>query len=178
MTCILGLEHHGSVYAGSDSWVGDDQDQYVVDNSKFLMYPAFTLAFAGSIRGAQIIEMDACFRKPRRSEDERKYLITHVVEEIKRVLTDKGFQRKDKDEMELQLLILTSTKVRMMQDDYSLIRDRSGIMGVGSSSLAALGALRAFHHLGLEPEAAIRKSFEIAESLHTGICGPYYVSKI
>lgn len=112
MTCIIGMEYQGSVYAGSDSWIGDGDDQYVLDTSKFLRYPAFTLAFAGSVRGAQIIETEACFRKPRRSEDERKYLIQHVIEEIKTVLTKRGFQNPNKDEMDLQLLILTPTKVR------------------------------------------------------------------
>jgi ATP-dependent protease HslVU (ClpYQ) peptidase subunit len=178
MTCIIGMEHKGTVYAGSDSWIGDGDDQYVLDNSKFLRYPSFTLAFAGSMRGAQIIETEACFRRIRKSEDERKYLITHVCEEIKRSLIAKGFQRLDKDDMDLQLLVFTQTKVRMMQEDYSLIRDRSGCMGAGSGSLCAIGALRAFQQTGLEPEEAMRKSFEIAESLHTGICGPYYISKI
>ena len=178
MTCILGLRYRDQTWVGADAWIGDDQEQFVMDVPKVLTYPHFVLGFAGSLRAAQILENYAKFRGPKKSETEDRYFSGHIVSEIQRALLAQGFIKDVKTDVDVNFLVATSTKVAVIQDDFAVISDRNGSVAIGSGSPATLGALRMAQLMDLKPKEAMEKAFQVGESLHPTVCGPYHIFKV
>lgn len=182
MTCIVALEKDGIAYLGSDSFLGGAYIRDQIDRPKFFKKgERFYIAFAGGLRGAQIVEHELTFRKMRKNEDEEAYLVTEVSKKLKEQFVKSGANIKDDgniDTHDSQFIVCISGKVFIIQEDYSIIRSRHGFTAIGAGQEFALGAMAVLQKQNLEPKKAINYALEVAANLSPQVCGPFHIIEV
>lgn len=182
MTCIVALEHDGKAYLGSDSFLGSALIKDQTDRPKFFKKgEGFYVAFAGGLRGAQIIEHGISFRKMRSNETEEAYLVTEVASKLQQQFTKAGANIKSEDSVDhhdADFIICLNGKVFSLQDDYSVCRSNHGFVAVGAGQDFALGCLAAIYHTKQDPKKKIQRALEIAAAFSPQVCGPFHVIEV
>jgi ATP-dependent protease HslVU (ClpYQ) peptidase subunit len=141
VTCVLGIEHPGGVLLASDSYTGDDQFREAIDRPKwFYRSPTFAIAYAGDFRPAQVIEFCPPFRKQKRGEACRDYLVRVVADGFRRECEARGVKMKNHDNA---YLLAFRGLLYTLQEDFSLVRSNDGYSAIGGGQNFALGALAA-----------------------------------
>ena len=176
MTCILGIEHEGKVWIGSDSFLGTDTTRDVMDRPKWFWKGPLLLAYSGDCRSAQVIEHSPNFRVFRKSDTEDSYLITVVAEGIRkrlgRVAAVKTTQSVESSQAEF--IMAFRGKLYTVQEDLSIIRSKHGYVASGAGQEFALGALAALYG-DVAPEECMRRALEAAGKHSSQVCAPYHV---
>lgn len=182
MTCIVALEHKGTAYLGSDSFMGNADSRDQTSRPKFFTKgDQFVVGFAGSFRGAQVVEHDIKFRQCRSTEDAEAYLVVEVAKKLQHVFSQVGANVKNEetqDSTDASFLICLHGKVFTLQQDYSVIRSSHGFASIGIGRDFALGALSAMVRMRLSPEEKIRRALEIATDLSPQVCGPFHIIEV
>lgn len=184
MTCIVAIEHDGVVHLGSDSFLGGAFTRDQLDRPKFFTKGSrFAIAFAGGIRGAQIVEHDISFRKKKRTEDEETYLVVEVAKKL-----HVGFKRAGNniidegkiDSHDADFLVCINGKIFVIQDDYSVIRSRHGFAAIGAGQDFALGALSCLskNSIDLSPKEKVKAALEVAAEFSPQVCGPFHIVEV
>jgi ATP-dependent protease HslVU (ClpYQ) peptidase subunit len=182
MTCIVALEHEGVAYLGSDSFLGGAFIRDQIDRPKFFTKGVrFVVAFAGGLRGAQIVQHDIKFRKLRKGEDEEAYLVTEVSKKLQVGFTKAGANIKDEGQVDTHdatFLCCINGKIFVIQSDYSIIRSTHGFSVIGAGQEYALGALAATRKSKLSPHDKVKTALEVAAELSPQVCGPFHIIDI
>lgn len=182
MTCVVALEHSGVVYLGSDSFLGDAFIRDQISRPKFFQKgDRFVVAFAGGLRGAQIVEHGLKFRKMKKNEDEEAFLVTEVSKKIQAAFSKAGANIKDEgsvDTHDADFLIALNGKIFIIQDDYSVIRSRHGFASIGAGQDFALGALASLEKYVTDPRMKIELALKAAADLSPQVCGPFHIVEV
>jgi ATP-dependent protease HslVU (ClpYQ) peptidase subunit len=182
MTCIVALEHKGLSYIGSDSFMGNANTRDVTVRPKlFAKGERFVIGFAGSFRGAQLVEYGISFRKIKAKEDEESYLVTEVAKKIQQgfALARVNFTNEDgNDSSDACFLMCIRGKVFLMQKDYSVVRSRNGFATLGAGQDCASGALSAMARTKLEPKEKLFRALSIAAELSPLVCDPFHIIEV
>ncbi|NBU69892.1 MAG: hypothetical protein EBS53_00290 [Bacteroidetes bacterium] len=184
MTCIVAIEHEGVVHLGSDSFLGGAFTRDHLARPKFFTKgPRFSIAFAGGLRGAQIVEHDLVFRKKKRTEDEESYLVLEVAKKLHTGFKRVGANIVDEGKVESHdsnFLVCINGKVFVIQDDYSVIRSSHGFAAIGAGQDFALGALSClFSHVpDMPPKEKVRTALEVAAEFSPQVCGPFHIIEV
>lgn len=182
MTCIIAMEHNGIAFLGSDSFLGGAFIRDQIDRPKFFEKgPRFFIAFAGGLRGAQIVEHGIKFRKPRKGEDEEAYLVTEVSQKLQSAFTRSGANIKDDgnvDTHDSSFITCINGKVFIIQNDYSVIRSRHGFCAIGAGQDFALGAMAILKTEKVSPKEKIQRALEVAADLSPQVCGPFHIVEV
>lgn len=184
MTCIVAIEHEGTVHLGSDSFLGGAFTRDQLDRPKFFTKgPRFVIGFAGGLRGAQIVEHDLSFRKRRKGEDEESYLVTEVAHKLQTNFKKVGAAILDEGHVEshdADFLVCINGKVFVIQDDYSVIRSRHGFAAIGAGQDFALGVLGCLNSIesALDPQAKIKLALTVAAEFSPQVCGPFHIAEV
>lgn len=178
MTCIVAVEAAGSAWLGCDSFLGTSGAKDQIDRPKWVkMGPRFAVAFAGSLRGIQVLQ-GTRLRKQRRGEDGQAYLVD-VANRIHAAFRKHG-ANIDKDgssEHDSTFIVALGGKVYTIQDDYSVMRSALGWATAGAGEDYASAALVTLGDT-LPPAKRISRALEVASKLSPGVAGPFFVEEI
>lgn len=182
MTCIIAMEHNGVAFLGSDSFLGGAFIRDQIDRPKFFEKGTrFFIAFAGGLRGAQIVEHGITFRKLRKGEDEEAYLVTEVSQKLQAAFTKAGANIKDDGNVDTHdscFIACINGKVFIIQTDYSVIRSRHGFTAVGAGQEYALGAMAILKSEKISPKEKIQRALEVAADLSPQVCSPFHIIEV
>lgn len=182
MTCIVALEHGDAVYLGSDSFLGGAFIRDQIDKPKFFTKgDRFVVAFAGGLRGAQVVQHEIKFRKLRKNEDEEAYLVTEVSKKLQIGFSKVGANIKDEGQVDTHdsdFLVCINGKIFIIQSDYSIVRSRHGFSVIGAGQEYALGALAAMRKDASSPKDKVRRALEVAAELSPQVCGPFHIVEV
>lgn len=178
MTCIIGLEHEGSVYIGGDSAGVDNANNIsTVSEPKVFQVEKFLIGYTSSFRMGQLLQYGLVVDPQRPETKDLDYLVSAVVPILRVVLKDGGYVKVEHNvETSGSFLIGYRGLLYHIQNDFSVLRHRNGLDAVGCGAAYAIGALAALDKE--EPKKRTLKALEIAGHFSTGVCGPYYVEKL
>ena len=172
MTCIVAMERKGSVWLGSDSFLGHDDHRDAMDRPKWFSRGDMTFGYAGSFRGAQVVERFAQFRRRHRNEGETHYMM-YVAEAVRKTYVASDVKLKSRSDF----VVIYAGKVYVLQDDFSILRSDYGYAAIGAGASFAYGALAALQER-LEPAQAVRKALEVAARHCPQVGSPFHVIKL
>jgi ATP-dependent protease HslVU (ClpYQ) peptidase subunit len=178
MTCIVAIERNGKAYLGSDSFMGDGYLRDRTDKPKFFIKgERFAIAFAGSFRGAQLIEHKLKVRKRKTNENEEAYLVNEVVTKLQKLFAAGGINittEGQADSIDTDFIVCLNGKIFEIQSDYSVIKSKNKFTAIGAGRDFALGALKALDHNTSEAEVLLKRSLEVACELSPQVCAPLH----
>ena len=180
MTCIVALEHAGAAWIGSDSFMGSADVRDQTDRPKFFARAGMAIGFAGSFRGAQLIEHRVQFRPIKTGEDAQRYLVVEVARKIRSSFSREGAAIRtigEADSHDAEMLVCLQGQVWTIQDDYSVIRSAHGFAAIGAGQLFALGALAASSPKAA-PRARLMAALRAAAKLSPQVSGPFHVAEV
>jgi len=190
VTCIVGLEHQGAVYVGSDS-AGVDSDILEVrvraDDKVFLQCSGeMIVGFAGSFRLGQLARYSLQLPElpaPGCSDDDAmRYMVTCFVDSLRQALEAGGAARVDHDsgEAELggELLVGFRGRLFTVLGNYQVSRYADSYAACGAGAQVAMGALFASRFAGTEPEDRVRLALRAASEYNTSIRPPFHIVSI
>jgi ATP-dependent protease HslVU (ClpYQ) peptidase subunit len=145
MTTIVGIQKNDHVIMGTDSVVTAGPRQYthphmekVIDNHGFL------IGGAGDVAACDPIMYSWTPPKPTVAEkkDLYRFMIKKFAPSLKKFLNEIGYS-SDKEDKEsgFELLVAYDGELFLVDDGFTVLIDHSGVMGVGSGSPWAVGAI-------------------------------------
>lgn len=145
MTVVVAVEHAGGVVLGCDSFLGSTSTNVTVDRPKWWANGSVIVAYAGSLRGAQVAEhWLAPFRRAKRGETDESYLVTCVSASIRAAHEEVGGDpEKLVSENGSVYLVAYRGRAYLLQGDYSVAHAAHGYLAIGAGEDVALGAMAA-----------------------------------
>lgn len=180
MTCIVGLEHEGKVWIGGDSAGVAGYSLTVRADEKVWVNGEFVFGFTSSFRMGQLLRYNLTLPLQRyevehKAADEVKFMTTHFVDAVRKVLKDGGnIQYDDHREKGGTFLVGWRGKLYCVQGDFQVARTVSGFDAVGCGDELALGVLYATRGR-TDPRVRVRTALEAAEAYSAGVRGPFRV---
>jgi len=177
MTCIVGIEAYGKVIMGSDGCASDGYHKYEVDEPKLFIKNEILFGYTTSFRFADIIQYHVNIVNHSEGKADKQYLVEDVVPEIRKKLKDHGFVENDKGrESGGTALIGYKDKLYILQDDFSIIRNKIGYASCGSGTYVAYGSLHTTQSLlDIPPEQRILLALKAAADHSVGVSEPFHV---
>lgn len=176
MTCLVAVEAGGSAWLGCDSFLGSPEARDQIDRPKWVrMGPRFVVAFAGSLRGIQVLA-GTKLRKQRRGEEGQTYLVD-VANRIHVAFRKHGANAggEGPSEHDSTFVVCLGGKVYTIQEDYSVCRSAFGFATAGAGEDYAAAAMLALD--AMPPAARIKRALEVASQLSPQVCGPFFVER-
>jgi|SRR3989304_2523636 len=176
MTCIIGIEHKGSIFMGGDSAGIAGWESRAVTDRKVFIREDFIIGYTSSFRMGQLLQYHLELPGVNGLET-MKAMVQHIVPAIRECLKAGGYAEiDDNKESGGEFLIGYDGKLFHISEDFSVIRYTDGFAAVGVGAPYALGALRAkMDKVITDPLAAIIEALVIAESFCMGVSSPFYV---
>ena len=177
MTCIIGLEHEGEVYIGADSAAVAGWDVSETLLPKVFQRGDFLVGYTTSFRMGQILEQHLDVRERHDLETETSYIISGVIEAVRKCLKAHGFAKVDNNTEEGGcFLVGYRGKLYRVNDDYGVTRHATGFDALGCGMDYALGAMAAL--ADIEPMARLQGSLEIAAHFSGAVMAPFTILKL
>ena len=165
MTCIVGLEHDGTVTIGGDSAAAADDTVDVVDAAKVFRVGEYLIGYCESFRMGQLLAYR--LRVPeQKCDDDLEHLATVFVDRVREVL-HKGGVAKSTDSEEGNvgaLLVGYRGRLYSIETDYSVLRSTRGYQAIGCGADFATGSIASTTGA---PERRVKFALTIAAT-HSG----------
>lgn len=183
MTCIVGVEHEGSVYIGGDSAAIDecmgiclcaDEKVFITDGGDL------AIGYAGSFRIGQLMRYAFVVPDQPSKKDDMAYMVTDFVDAVRAVQRDKGAMTKE-NELEVhdaELVVGYNGKLYVVDAYYRVGRPVEDYTAVGSGAPVALGALYATRGQDLTPEDRIRLALKASSEYSAGVRPPFHIVRL
>jgi ATP-dependent protease HslVU (ClpYQ) peptidase subunit len=184
MTCIVGLEHKGYVYFGSDAAVSGESTITIVPPSEKLFQinnVPIVMGVCGSVRLMQLIQYG--FKYKIDNDDEKNdtaYLVNNFVVELQSFLEEKGDILVDNNNLpsDCELLLGYNKKLWRIDTDFQ-VRKSNVYDAIGSGELIALGVIEALKDVDtITPEQKVLKALDAASIHIQSVRGPYHQLKL
>jgi ATP-dependent protease HslVU (ClpYQ) peptidase subunit len=145
MTTIVGIQTDGLVTMGTDSVVTAGPRQYTHPRmEKVIETNGYLIGGAGDVAACDPIMYLWTPPKPTIAErkDLYRFMIRKFAPSLRKFLVESGYS-PDKDDKEsgFELLVACDGELFIVDNDFTVLMDRSGVMGVGSGSPFAVGAI-------------------------------------
>ncbi len=179
MTCVIALEHQGRAYVGSDSFLGDEGFKDGTAHPKVMKKGSLLIAYAGSVRGAQIVEHGITFRRQKKGETPEAYMVNDVAARIKHFFDNLGAAVQApgrSDSSESEFIVCVKGRVFAIQSDYGVIQSKHGFLSIGAGQPYASAAMLAL--IDLPPRERIKRSLEIAAELSPLVSAPFFFTEV
>ncbi len=183
MTCIAGLLSGGKVYLAADSLVSDAYGSLnttspfdkIVRKSTKDSADTLLIGFAGSIRGAQILQYHVELPDRPSLMPPQEYLVTMFIPALRQALVDHGsiFVKNGEQLTFTDLLIAFSGGFLFEMDGDFQIRGVDSYAAIGSGYKHAMGSL--FSTDRKAPAKRVRKAVEAAAEFDAGVGGKIIV---
>ena len=177
MTCIVGIEHNGSVYIGADSaGVGNIITPRADIKAFFSKNKEFIYGFTSSFRMGQILQHS--FTAPERDKkmkDDFEYLVAVYVPALMECMSERGYASVNNNRVSGGTFMLGYRgKLYTIDSDFQVGRSLHGYDPVGCGQEMALGSLYTSTKMGVkDPKKILTLALDAASEFSTGVCGPY-----
>lgn len=182
MTCIVGVEHEGSVYIAGDSASVDGGFQiFESGTDKVFVNGPMLMGYTTSWRMGQLLRYAVTppYHDPR--HDDMRYLVVDFIDAVRSSFKDKGWLTKESDvESGGDFLLGYKDRLYRVSSDFQVNPNRCGYGACGCGESYALGALHAIKNSGKKtaPEDVLRRALEAAAFHSAGVIGPFLVMRI
>lgn len=178
MTCIIGLEHEGSVYMGGDSAGVADLFLQVRTDPKVFINKDFIFGFTSSFRMGQILQYDFIPPKHPPKKSDMAYLVTDFITAVRVAFSSKGFISKNEErETGGNFLMGYRGKLYEVDCDFQVGKQSINYASVGCGAELAAGAMHALADVK-DPIERITRAMDAAEYFSTGVSKPYLILKL
>lgn len=168
MTCVVAIETSEGVLFGTDSGISVG-DVITSHGPKLIHKRGVTIAYAGEIRAAQILEYEIRLPVlPKRMPTE-EYLYKHLIEPYRKAVKEGGLAAEHSG---LDCVVAVRGKVWEITDNYTLLSRPEGYAVAGSGGTIARGALEAL--ADWEPRQRAERALQISEKFCSSVKGPFY----
>jgi len=184
MTCIIGLEHEGTIYVGGDSagveesslgiCTRADEKVFLTDSEEMIV------GFSGSFRIGQLLRYALTIPAQKVNQEDMAYLVTDFIDAVRTMQKDKGSMKKENEleEHSSAFLIGFNKKLYVVEQDFQVGRPLDNFAAVGCGADIALGAMYATKNLNMDPEERIKLALEASVEFNAGVRGPFVVLKL
>ena len=182
MTCIVGLEHQGSVWMGADSLSSNSVLTWTKHrtDAKIFRVGDMLLGFCGSPRVAQAIRYG--FKPPAHPKRETtpRYLVNRFVPALRKFLMAAGTANEDKKQESIagssSFLLAYRGRLFAVWDNYQVDRYAHGYAATGSGYQLSMGAMHVMRGCDYwHPGNIIRKALAAAAEHDPGVGRPFIV---
>ncbi len=181
MTCIVGLEHNGSVFMGGDAASSANGNLQRINTPKVFIRQNLIIGYTWSFRMGQLIK-HAGDDYPPMSEagDPETYLINSFVPFLQKTFKAGGWL-KEKDNVKEggQFLVGLEGELFEIGYDFAVLRSSDGYNAVGSGTYYAMGAMYSLTKYAVYPPAGtILRALESAAYFSTTVSGPFTILEL
>jgi len=182
MTCIVGYidKEDGKVYIGSDSVGATTCICRTLVDSKLFKKGDMIFGCTSSFRMIQIIQYNFEIPIHPEDQDDLTYLCSTFMDALMKCFQDKGFARKDNEEITGgTFLIGYKSNLYTVQDDFSIMKSVEHFDSCGCGESYALAAMKVLdENTKLNVTTKIEKSLEAAEHYSAYVRGPFKIISI
>lgn len=182
MTCIVGIQKGNKVWLGGDSAAtSGDLGQLLIADKKVFVNDELGVAF-GICGSPKIIDplRFTKFTKQARHENDREYVSTVLVPEIKEAFKKSGCVIDNPNHGELfegTILIGAKGKLYRMECNFQLITNAYGFDAIGSGADIAIGSLHATKAAN-NPKQRILMALEASAIGNAGVRPPFTIVSV
>jgi ATP-dependent protease HslVU (ClpYQ) peptidase subunit len=184
MTCIVGLEHEGSVYVGGDSAAITDgtlaitcraDEKVFIDDAQ-----DFIMGFCGSYRIGQLLRYAFVAPDQPMRKDDMAYMVTDFIDAVRAMQKDKGSMKKENEleEHDAAFMVGYNGRLYVVESDFQVGRPGEGYAALGCGGEIALGAMYATRGSKMKPEDRIKLALEAASEYSAGVRPPFHILKL
>ncbi len=136
MTCIVGIQHNGSVILSSDRGLSDDDIITSMSAPKIRLNDSYLIGYADSVGTGQLLHWITLPTPPKRNVE--KFMRTTFVSSVRKQLNDSGVDLKENAHASFligvsgQLFFVDTTDWQVTECEY---------MAIGSGASIAMGSL-------------------------------------
>lgn len=184
MTCIIGVEHEGTVYMGADSIGLNGWAKDIIAQDKLFKRNRMLFGCAGNPRMAQILRYQTTFIPQTNGQSDEEYLVCEVIEKTRLALKEYGYTEIDNGrELGASFLLGYNGKLYSVENSFQLCRSARKFYAIGAGDDFAMGALCAtLNQFETWTETAIvegiKYALETAAELSSAVCAPFVVEKL
>ena len=184
MTCIIGVEHEGTVYMGADSIGLNGWPKDIIAQDKLFKRNGMLFGCAGNPRMAQILRYQTIFNPPGPEQMDEAYLVREVVEKTRLALKEHGYTETDNGrELGASFLLGYNGKLYSVENSFQLCRSARKFYAIGAGDGFAMGALcAALNQFETWTETAIvegiKYALKTAAELSAAVAPPFLVETV
>jgi ATP-dependent protease HslVU (ClpYQ) peptidase subunit len=136
VTCIVGIQHNGSVILSSDRGLSDDDIITSMSAPKIRLNDSYLIGYADSVGTGQLLHWITLPTPPKRNVE--KFMRTTFVSSVRKQLNDSGVDLKENAHASFligvsgQLFFVDTTDWQVTECEY---------MAIGSGASIAMGSL-------------------------------------
>jgi hypothetical protein len=180
MTCIVGVEHKGTVWLGGDSAAtSSDGSQTLIADSKVFVNGSVAFGICGSPKVMDPLKFTK-FTKQKKKQDVREFVANSLIPEIKQAFKKAGCIIEHQEHGELfegAILFGTDGKLFRMECNFQIITDSHLFDSVGSGANIAIGSLHATVK-DSNPKRRILTALKASSIANSGVRPPFKIVSI
>lgn len=168
MTCVVAIETPDGVLFGTDSGITSDSI-ITCHGPKLIHKRGVTIAYAGLLRAAQVLEQEIVLPVAGRRVPAERYLYKHLIEPYRRAAKERGTAV---DTSGIDCVLAFRGKVWEVADNYTLLSHPEGYAVAGEGGDIARGVLEALS--SLPAQERLERALQISEKFCTSVKAPFY----
>lgn len=172
MTCVVGLEHDGTVWLGGDSTCNGEDSVMIQREAKVFTRGPYIIGFAGSFRVGAILRYIVDLPPlPKTGVD--RMMVTDFASELRRSFTNEGLDTDKQADWDWSALVGIRSSLYCVEPDLHVWRHREKYAAIGTGALVALGAMHALSQTDLTAQQKIETALEGAAKYVPSVRGPW-----
>lgn len=180
MTCIVGIEHDGKVYLGSDSIAILDYNKRKITEPKCfknINNDEFIFGYTTSFRFGQLIQYS--FVPPKKLDihkSDMHFLCTTFIDELRNVLKIGGWCKifDESTDEGGKCLIGYNKTLYLLDCDFQIIRPYYGYAAVGAGSIYAESILHYLKDKDMNPQDKLVEALTVSSELNAAVIPPFH----
>lgn len=172
MTCIVAVEHDGTVYMGSDRAGSTSWSIGIVQAPKTFQNGPLLIGYTTSFRMGQILQYALDPPTHHLTWDVDRWVALDLMAAIRGAFEDNVWHKVDNGQAKGgSFLVAVSGRCYEIQSDYSFSRTPTGEYATGSGYQYAFGSLHSTR--GLDPALRVMHALEAAAEHCPSVAGPF-----
>lgn len=175
MTCIVAVEHDGTVYMGSDRAGSSSWSIGIVDAPKTFRNGPLLIGYTTSFRMGQILQYGLTVPSHTLDWDVDRWVAIDLMGAVREAFEEHHWNKDNSGVAEGgSFLVAVEGRAYEVQTDYSAIRNVAGEYATGSGEDFARGSLCSTRGWD-DPEARVLAALEAAAECSPSVAGPFDV---
>lgn len=172
MTCIVAVEHDGTVYMGSDRALSTWSITTTMDMSKTVENGPLLIGYCGSLRMGQLLQYALDPPVHHLTWDVDRWVALDLMAAVRSAFEDNVWHKVSEGHAEGgSFLVAVAGRCYEVQSDYSFSRTPTGEYATGSGYQYAFGSLHSTR--GEEPAVRVMRALEAAAEHCPSVAGPF-----
>jgi ATP-dependent protease HslVU (ClpYQ) peptidase subunit len=178
VTCVVAVEHEGSVWIGADSIAFDDTyDAVTLATPKVFIREGIIFGHSGGVRALQALKHGLKIPKRGTRGDDEQWICTVFAEAVRAAVRKFGatISKDGIDQVDGHMLVGYRGAAYAFEPGLAAIRSTRGFEAIGCGAKYALGNLHGARSIAFPPDVRISYALEAAEALNAGVRGPFTI---